>query len=439
LNLATVVGVVSETAGGSLSLFRDREFTALASTAFARSQAFSTILIALALYADIFGTTSTVEGLFGTVFAFVQLLIVLPVGRAVDTHNAKRFLVAGLLINILAFVGFALVDSAVDVILVRMVQGVGASVLWLTGSAVVGELSPGDSRGRWLGTYNQVGAFSSLAGDLVGGFLLYAYGFQFTFAVLSVVTILATLAVFAFLRDNPGGQTDPEEATGIETLRTLLDRVAIRALVIFRVGFGFGKMAVIIFLPIYAHTEFGMNPLVVGGILAGGKLTKSLLQGVVGDYTDRIGHKHHFVIAGALTYGLGTAMIPFAEYAAGLFPAVSLGALGLSVTLPPAFFVLFGAYAVIGVADSLRLPASMALFVEEGEQFDAVAASLSLRSVAWKIGEVVGPFTVGVIWDATSVFTAFFTAAGFIVISTGIFVLLYSVEPAPGVSAVPGD
>jgi DHA1 family multidrug resistance protein-like MFS transporter len=430
---------VSESAGGSLSLFKNREFVALASTAFARSQAFSTILIALALYADIFGTSSTVEGLFGTVFALVQLLVVLPLGRMVDTHNAKRFLIAGLGINILAFVGFALVGSATDVLLVRIVQGFGASTLWITGSAVVGELSPNSARGRWLGTYNQVAAFSSLAGDLVGGFLLYVYGFTFTYAVLSVVTILATLAVLAFLRDNPGGRTDPEEATGIETLRTLMDRAAIRALVVFRVGFGFGKMAVIIFLPIYAHTEFGMNPLLVGGILAGGKLTKSLLQGVVGSYTDRVGHKHHFVIAGALTYGLGTAMVPFAEYAKGVLPAVSIAAFGQSVTLAPAFFVLFAAYAVIGVADSLRLPASMALFVEEGEQFDAVAASLSLRSVAWKIGEVVGPFTVGAIWDATSVFTAFFTAAVFIVLSTGVFVALYSVDPAPTVSAVPGD
>ncbi len=430
---------MSGTAGGSLSLFKNREFNALASTAFARSQAFSTILIALALYADIFGTSSTVEGLFGTAFALVQLIIVLPLGRAIDTHNAKRFLVTGLLVNILAFVGFALVNSAVDVILVRLVQGIGASILWITGSAVIGELSPGDSRGQWLGTYNQVGAFSSLAGDLVGGLLLYVYGFSFTFAVLSVVTILATLSVLAFLRDNPGGRKDPEEATGVETLRTLLNRTAIRALVVFRVGFGFGKMAVIIFLPIYAHTEFGMNPLLIGGILAGGKLTKSLLQGVVGSYTDKIGHKHHFVAAGALTYGLGTAMVPFAEYANEWIPAMSLSGFGQSVTLAPAFFVLFAAYAVIGVADSLRLPASMALFVEEGEQFDAVAASFSLRSIAWKIGEVVGPFAVGIIWDATGVFTAFFTAAGFIVVSTGVFVFLYSVDPTPDVSVAPGD
>ena len=430
---------MTETGGGSLNLFKNREFVALASTAFARSQAYSTILIALALYADLFQTSGTVEGLFGTAFALIQLIVVLPLGRLVDTHTAKHFLMAGLGVNVLAFVGFALVGNATDVILVRILQGAGASLLWITGSAVVGELSPDAERGRWLGTYNQVAAFSSLAGDVVGGLLLFTYGFTLTYAVLSVVTILATLTVFAYLRDNPGGKTDPEEATGTETLRTLLDRTAVRALVVFRLGFGFGKMAVITFLPIYAHTEFGMNPLFVAAILAGGKLTKTLFQGVVGGYTDRVGHKHHFVVAGALVYAVGTAMIPFAGSAAGVLPGLSFAVFGESVRLAPAFFVLFAAYAVIGVADSLRLPASMALFVEEGEHFGAVAASLSLRSVAWKVGEVIGPFTVGVLWDATSVFVAFFVAAGLIVVATGVFVALYSVDPTPARSPVPSD
>ena len=161
-------------------------------------------------------------------------------------------------------------------------------------------------------------------------------------------------------------------------------------------------------------------------------------QGVVGSHTDRVGHKHHFVIAGALVYALGAALIPLAEFAEGVFPALSTAAFG-GIALPPAFFVLFAAFAVVGVVDSLRLPASMALFVEEGEYFDAVAASLSLHSIGWKVGQVAGPFTVGAIWDATSVFVAFLTAAGFIVIATGVFAAFYSLDPAPGAMPAPSD
>ncbi|WP_254534898.1 MFS transporter [Halomarina litorea] len=410
---------------GSFGVLQDREFLALGGTAFARAQAYSTIAIALALYADQFGTTSTVEGLFGTAFALAQLVIVLPLGRYVDTHNAKRVLLVGLVVNVLVFVGFSQVSSVTDVILVRVLQGVGASLLWITGSTVVGEISPNGERGQWLGTYNQVGAFSSLAGDLVGGYLLAVYEYTVAYAVLSAVTVGATLLLLFWLRDNPGGKTDPEQATGVETLRRLVGRTAIRALVVFRFGLSFGKMAVILFLPIYARTAFGMSPFLIGGILAGGKVTKGLTQGFVGGYTDRVGNKHYFVFVGAMLYAVGAMVIPLAASADAVFPAVTVA----GFTLVPAFFVLFLAYGICGVADSIRLPASMALFVEEGEQFDAVAASMSLRSIAWKVGQVTGPVTVGAIWDATGVLMAFATAAGLIVIASVTFAFLYTVDP----------
>jgi len=411
---------------GTFGLFRDREFVALAGTAFARSQAYSTILIALALYADLYGTTGFIEGMFGTAFAIVQLFIVLPLGRYVDTGNAKRFILAGLAVNVLVFVGFIFVGNPVHIIFVRILQGIGASILWITGSTVVGEISPDDRRGRWLGSYNQVAAFSSLAGDLVGGYLLYEYGFTFTYVILTGITIAAFGLVYSFLRNNPGGRKDPEEATGVETLRSLLSLPTIRALVGFRLGFSFGKMAVIIFLPIYARVEFGMEAFEIGWILAGGKLTKSLFQGIMGDLTDRLGRKHWFVASGALLYGLGTALIPFADMAATAVPTVTLAAIGQSVTLTGPFLTLFAAYSVLGIADSLRLPASMAMFVEEGERYDSVASSFSLRSIAWKVGQIAGPVSVGVIKDQVGTFAAFWTAAGFILVATVAFLWLYS-------------
>ncbi|MFC7045524.1 MFS transporter [Halobacteriaceae archaeon GCM10025711] len=426
--------------GATRTPYLDREFVALSGTAFARSQAYSTVLIALALYADLFGTTGFIEGLFGTAFAAAQLLIVLPLGRAIDTGNAKKFLLAGLLINVVVFGGFMLVQDPVHVIIVRILQGVGASILWITGSAVIGEISPDGARGRWLGNYNQVGAFSSLAGDVVGGYLLHYHGFQLTYVVLAGVTLLAFLLVFRYLRDNPGGQKDPEDATGTETLRALLDRPMVRSLVAFRLAFSVGKMAVIIFLPIFARKEFGISALAIGGILAGGKLTKSLLQGVMGDLTDRYGRKHYFVLVGALLYGVGVALIPFASVAEHSVPPVTLAGFDRSVTLSGAFLTLFAAYGVLGVADSIRLPASMTLFIEEGERFDSVASSMSLRSISWKIGQLVGPVMVGVIKDTVSTAAGFWTAAGFVVVASGVFLVTYTrSQRSVAASSVPGD
>ncbi|MBX0293383.1 MFS transporter [Halomicroarcula sp. F27] len=412
---ASITGATVTDAADATSLtdlIRNEEFLALASTAFARSQAYSTILIALAMYADLFGTSGTVEGLFGTVFALTQFLIVLPLGRVVDTGDSKRYLLAGLLLNVAIFTGFTFVSAVEHVIVLRALQGIGASLLWITGSTVVGEISPDGKRGLWLGSYNQVAAFSSLAGTIFGGLLLYTYGFQTTYAVLVAVTALATLSVYRFLRDNPGQQADTADASGLDTLRTLLQRPAIRALVSFRFGFSVAKMAVIIFLPIYAKTQFGINPLAIGGILAGGKLTKSLLQGRMGTLIDSAEHRYKFVFAGAAVYAVGIVFIPLAGSATQFLSPVSLSAAGTTMVLPPAFFGLFAAYGVLGIGDSIRLPASMTLFVEEGERLDAVAGSFSLRSLSWKVGQLIGPVAVGAIWEATSALAAFWVAAG---------------------------
>ncbi|WP_254525051.1 MFS transporter [Natrinema caseinilyticum] len=425
----------------SVALLRNREFAALAGTAFARSQAYSTILIALALYADLFRTSGFVEGLFGAMFALVQLLIVLPLGRKVDTGNAKRYLLAGFLLNVGVFVGFVFVTSPAHVVLVRMVQGLSASILWITGAAIVGEISPDDQQGRWLGAYNQFASISSLAGDLVGGYLLFAYGFTATYVVLSAITMGSFVLVFAFLRDNPGGRKDPEEAGGAETFRALLGLPMLRALVGFRFFFSFGKMAVILFLPIYARTSFGISAFAIGWIMAGGKLTKALTQGFVGNLTDRHGMEHYFVATGAILYGIGTAAIPLAAYAEGRIDPLTVTVHGDTQTLGGAFVALFLAYSLLGIADSIRLPASMSLFVDEGGQYDSVASAMSLRSISWKVGQVTGPILVGTTMDFVSTEAGFFLAAGFIVVATAAFVVtarrahsrrIVTDEPSPG-------
>jgi MFS family permease len=401
--------------------------------------AFATILLALALYADRFVVSGVVAGLFGTVYALVRLVLVLPVGRYIDLGDAKRYLVAGVLMQAGVLLGYVFVAAAWHVIVLRVFQSVGATVLIVGGTAVVGEISPDEERGLWIGTHNQVGSAASLTGDLAGGALLYSVGFAPTYLVLITLHLLAAGFAITALREEPGGRTDPDEGSGTEQYRKLLDRAAVRALVLFRFAFSFGKMAVILFLPIFARVEFGLNAVLIGGILAGGKLTKSLAQGYVGGLADRIGHEAWFIVAGTLGYAAGTTLIPFASYASDVIqpvvlsvpPALRVGDVGATITIGGEFFLLFGAYAVLGIADSLRLPTSMSLFVEEGAYYDAVSSSLSLRSLSWQVGAVVGPVAVGIVSDLFSYYEAFWLAAATMVVAAGVFVGLYSPEPAP--------
>ena len=420
-----------------IALFRNPEFVALASIRFVSGMAFATIIIALALYADLFEASGIAAGMFGSAYAIVRLFLVLPLGRKIDLGNSKRYLFLGLILNVVLLLGLMFVQTLTHVIFLRGFQAIGSIVLWITGVAVVGEIAPDGGRGLWLGTYNQVRSIASLCGDLVGGALLFIYGFTTTYAVLIVLTLISTAMVLVFLRDDPGTRADPEEATGVEMLLRLLERRAVMALVVFRFSFSFGKMAVIIFLPIYARTQFGMNAFLIGGILAGGKLTKGLAQGYVGELSDRIGSEEWFIFAGTVGYAIGTALIPAAIFASLILDPVTLAGFGHELVFVPAFFFLFVAYGILGIADSLRLPTSMALFVKEGEYFDSVAGSLSLRSVSWQIGAIIGPVIVGATFDYVSFFGGFWLAAGLMVIAGVVFLYLFESEASPDTGSAP--
>jgi len=98
-----------------LSLFKNPEFVALASARFVGGFTFATVILALALYADLFNASGLVAGLFGSAYALFRLILVLPIGRYIDLGNAKRYLLAGLVINAATLVGFTSVDSALHV------------------------------------------------------------------------------------------------------------------------------------------------------------------------------------------------------------------------------------------------------------------------------------------------------------------------------------
>jgi len=90
--------------------------------------------------------------------------------------------------------------------------------------------------------------------------------------------------------------------------------------------------------------------------------------------------------------------IPFA-------PAVG-GALGLAATvphlgtIPAALPVILALNALLGVADSLREPASMALYADEGEG-SGITSSIGIRSIVWRPGGLVAPIFGG--WLMTNV------------------------------------
>jgi len=136
----------------------------------------------------------------------------------------------------------------------------------------------------------------------------------------------------------------------------------------FRAQYAFAVTMVRTWVPIYVSTEMAAGGLGVTGIAIGVTVTAEKATNMVGQlFTGRLSDDYGrslFVFAGGGAYGLIAMAI--------LFSAVIGTALGAGVTLPilgelPAAYLPLVAFSgLLGIADSFREPASMALFADEG-------------------------------------------------------------------------
>lgn len=135
-----------------------------------------------------------------------------PMGRIADITCRKKVLVTGIVIFTLCCAGSFFAPSMVMLMIIRMIQGVGASMIFSTNTAVLLSAFPGSVRGRVIG-YSLASTYVGLSsGPVVGGFLNYYLGWRSIFAVTGILAFVALLMAALKLpedkREKKGGSFD---------------------------------------------------------------------------------------------------------------------------------------------------------------------------------------------------------------------------------------
>ncbi len=162
----------------------------------------------------------------GYTIAYASLLV--TGGRLGDILGRKRMFVAGLLLFSAAS---ALCGSAPDIqvlIAARVLQGIGGALLYPQVLAIIQSTYSGAARGKALGTFGAVIGIASIAGQLIGGALLAADLFGWTWRPVFLVNVpiglLAVAAAVVWLpADRPETRTRLDlGGVGLVTLFLLL-------------------------------------------------------------------------------------------------------------------------------------------------------------------------------------------------------------------------
>jgi DHA2 family methylenomycin A resistance protein-like MFS transporter len=169
-------------------------------------------VVAVALRAMQKDLGTSVPGLQGIVTAYTVSLAALLLlgGGLVDVVGAKKVLLSGLAVFAGASAGCALAPSTEVLVATRAVQGLGASLL-LPGALAVLTTAYDDSaeRRRALGTWAAAGGLALVAGPVVGGVLVQAFGWQSVFWVnLPLCALVAAVALTIPATSPAGGRLD---------------------------------------------------------------------------------------------------------------------------------------------------------------------------------------------------------------------------------------
>ena len=126
-------------------------------------------------------------------YILAAAVLSVPFGRLADMSSRKRILVIGILIFALCSGGAAFAKSMVMLLTLRVIQGIGAAMIFSTNTAVLISAFSPEKRGKVLG-YSIASTYIGLsAGPVVGGFLNHYLGWRSIF----ILTFTVSIIVFA--------------------------------------------------------------------------------------------------------------------------------------------------------------------------------------------------------------------------------------------------
>ena len=380
-----------------------RPFVTLVLAMFTATMGIGIVAPVLPVHARSLGATGPQIALTFSAFAITQILISPFAGRLGDRYGRKPFILIGLSTYLIAAVGWLLTTDIWVAISLRALSGIGSALVFSLSSAYIGDLTPSGSEGRYMGVYGLFDFLGFGLGPLISGVVRDRYGFDAVFIVMAGLLVVSMVVIAILLpgvlrsRDRPSSEGD----SGLASARArdpapwgvILRHPLVQGLFAVGLGYSIAFGAGFSFLAIYLEGEIRATATMVGFVLAGQEFTAGLLQPLFGRFADIVSRRL-MILGGTVMVATGYATFALTNEYAVLVVAFALGA---------------------GVGSAIKGVASRAVAVEVGRGL-GMATVMSLNSMSFGVGVMVGSLGGGVIADA------FDTRAVFVAASASLFV-----------------
>ncbi len=315
----------------------------------------------------------------------------LPIGSLIARYGENRVMMGALCAIGVSTAMLGVTNTAIALIVLRMVFGAGLSGMRLSSQTWVTRRVDDGMRGRALAMVGGSTRFGLFVGPLIGGALVDLVGFSMTFLISGIVTSIGLLALVRSAADSAqirAGFDKPTRRRGVlrslRTHRKLLARTAVVPLLIITVREG--RQTV---MPLIGE-DLELSATAVGALVAVSAGADLLLFPVSGYLMDRFGRLWGMVPAFSLT-ALGLISLGFAWFSDSLVSVVLAGVL-------------------VGVGNGMS-SGSLLTLGSDLAPADATSEFLAGLSAIGDLGRVIGPIVVGVVAASLSLGAAAITLA----------------------------
>jgi MFS family permease len=122
------------------------------------------------------------------------LLLARPIGRLVDTHDSRRLLVGGGLVEVAATIPLIFLHALVPIVVLAAALGAAASVTGATWSALIPRLAGEDHLAEAISAQQSLSVLALVGAPAVGGLLAGAFGSGVPVALDAATFVVVTVA-----------------------------------------------------------------------------------------------------------------------------------------------------------------------------------------------------------------------------------------------------
>ena len=354
---------------------------------------------ALALLADSLGASPFMVGMMIALSTVTGIFLKLPMGILSDVVNRKRLMIGGVLAFAIPPFFYPFISDLSTLGALRLVHGLATAMYTPLALAMVGAWFA-QQRGEAFGWYTSAAQGGGLLGPMIGGLIVYEYGFTPAFILAGMFGLLA-VGFFYVIPSSPAVTSFPQHSFATlwpemrDGLRCVCHNTSILMTSLVEAAKMVGNGTLMAFLPLYGLL-IGLNAAEIGVLFGVQAFTSFISKPFMGRLSDR-SSRRPLIVGGLCLCAFVMMSIPHIE------------GYGLLLLVAGAF----------GFGEAVVTSSTTALVADLSEG-KGLGAGMGLRGTIMDTGHAGGPLVAGLLIQQLGYGQGFFYI-GMILLITAVY------------------